>query len=81
MNKNIEVLISEYDDAIKSFSINENELGIALSITAVISLIFTIFVADPLIVGGRKYFIEALLFTLFPKKMVKIDQVLIRFKG
>ena len=31
--------------------------------------------------GGRKYFIEALLFTLFPKKMVKIYQVLIRFKG
>lgn len=46
-------------DAITSFHINQPKLGIGLSIGAVIALVFTILVADPLIVGGKKYFINA----------------------
>ncbi len=46
-------------DAITSFHINQPKLGIGLSIGAVIALAFTILVADPLIVGGKKYFINA----------------------
>ena len=45
-------------DAIKSFNINKTELGIMLCISATIALTFTIFIADPLIVGGKKYFIK-----------------------
>ncbi len=46
-------------DAITSFHINQPKLGIGLSISAVIALTFTILIADPLIVGGKKYFINA----------------------
>ena len=46
-------------DAVKSFNINEPKLGIFLCIVAVIALAFTIFVADPLIVGGKRYFLKA----------------------
>jgi len=46
-------------DAVTSFHINQPKLGIGLSIGAVIALAFTILVADPLIVGGKKYFINA----------------------
>lgn len=46
-------------DAISSFHINQVELGVALCITAMIAFAFTIFIADPLIVGGKKYFLKA----------------------
>ena len=46
-------------DAIKSFNIDKVNLGIALIIAAVLAFSFTIFVADPLIVGGKKYFLKA----------------------
>ena len=46
-------------DAVTSFNINRNDLGVILCIGAVIALAFTIFIADPLIVGGKKYFLKA----------------------
>ena len=46
-------------DAVKSFNIHESKLGIFLCIVAVVALAFTIFVADPLIVGGKRYFLKA----------------------
>ncbi len=46
-------------DAITSFNIHEVRLGVMLSITAVLAFAFTIFIADPLIVSGKKYFLEA----------------------
>ena len=46
-------------DAIQSFDINKDKLGVTLIITAIISYAFTVFIADPLIVGGRKYFLKA----------------------
>lgn len=46
-------------DAVTSFQINRIELGIVLCIAAAIAFAFTIFVADPLIVGGKRYFIKA----------------------
>ena len=46
-------------DAITSFNINEAFLGVTLSITALISLLFVIMIGDPLIVAGRKYFLKA----------------------
>ncbi len=46
-------------DAITSFNINKIGLGIILCVTAVTALAFTIFIADPLIVGGKKYFLKA----------------------
>lgn len=46
-------------DAVKSFNLNETQLGIFLLIGAVIAFLFTIFIADPLIVGGKRYFLKA----------------------
>lgn len=46
-------------DAINYFYSNQANLGIVLCLTAVIALAFTIFIADPLIVGGKKYFLRA----------------------
>lgn len=46
-------------DAITSFHINQTKLGVALCITAALAFAFTVFVADPLIVGGKKYFLKA----------------------
>lgn len=46
-------------DAITSFSINQTTLGVVLCITSVLAYAFTIFVADPLIVGGKRYFLKA----------------------
>lgn len=46
-------------DAIASFYIKQTKLGIVLSIASVMALAFTILVADPLIVGGKKYFLQA----------------------
>lgn len=46
-------------DAVTSFNINQTQLGIVLCIGAIFAFIFTILVADPLIVGGKKYFLKA----------------------
>ena len=45
-------------DAVTSFNINEIRQGIILSVTALFALLFTIVIGDPLIVAGRKYFLE-----------------------
>ncbi len=46
-------------DAITSFHINETQIAIVLCIEAILSFAFTVFVADPLIVGGKRYFLKA----------------------
>lgn len=46
-------------DAIESFTINKTGWGMALCFGAIISFAFTMLVADPLIVGGKRYFIKA----------------------
>lgn len=46
-------------DAVKSFSFNQTGLGINFSAMAIISIIFTIIIANPLIVAGKRYFIQA----------------------
>lgn len=46
-------------DAINFFNMNKTDIGIFLCIAAVLAFAFTIFIADPLIVGGKKYFLEA----------------------
>ncbi len=46
-------------DAVTSFHIHHIKLGIALCIGALIAVSFTIFIADPLIVGGKRYFLKA----------------------
>lgn len=46
-------------DAVTSFNIHQTQLGVLLCIGAIIAFAFTIFVADPLIVGGKKYFLKA----------------------
>lgn len=44
-------------DAITSFYFRQTKLGVLLCIGAVIAFAFTVLVADPLIVGGKKYFL------------------------
>ncbi len=46
-------------DGITSFNNNYPILGIILYIVAILSFAFTVFVADPLIVGGKRYFLKA----------------------
>lgn len=46
-------------DAIKSFNFNQTVLGINFSAMAMISIIFTIIIANPLIVAGKRYFLKA----------------------
>lgn len=46
-------------DAVSSFHIHQTQLGILLCIGAVIAFAFTVLVADPLIVGGKNYFLKA----------------------
>ena len=46
-------------DAIKYFNLNEMTSGIVLSIMAIISIAFTIIIANPFIVAGKRYFIKA----------------------
>ena len=46
-------------DAMQSFRIDKDKLAISLIIMAILSYAFTIFIADPLIVGGRRYFLKA----------------------
>lgn len=47
-------------DAINSFNIKETGLGIGLCIIAIFALAFSIFIAEPLTVGGKRYFIKAI---------------------
>ena len=47
-------------DAITSFNINQTKLGVLLCIAAILAFAFTVFIADPLIVGGKKYFLRKL---------------------
>lgn len=46
-------------DAAESFNLNQAGLGIGISLTAIIAFAFTIIIADPLIVAGRRYFLKA----------------------
>lgn len=46
-------------DAINFFNIEETGLGVVFCISSIIAILFTIFIADPLIVGGKKYFLKA----------------------
>lgn len=46
-------------DAVTLFNMNQIQYGILLCLGAIISVLFTIFIADPLIVGGKKYFLKA----------------------
>lgn len=46
-------------DAINFFNINETGLGVTFCISSLIAILFTIFIADPLIVGGKRYFLKA----------------------
>ena len=46
-------------DALKSFSFDQTGLGIKFSVMAIISIIFTIVIANPLIVAGKRYFLKA----------------------
>ena len=46
-------------DGIHSFQMNQMQLGVLLCIGSVIALAFTILVAEPLIVGEKKYFLKA----------------------
>lgn len=46
-------------DAVTSFHINQTRLGVVLCIGAALAYAFTVFVADPLIVGGKRYFLKA----------------------
>lgn len=45
-------------DAVKLFNIDNQKLGIEISTLAVLSLLFTILIADPLIVAGKRVFIK-----------------------
>ena len=46
-------------DAIKLFNIKETGLGVIFCISSIIAVLFTVFIADPLIVGGKRYFLKA----------------------
>lgn len=46
-------------DAVNLFNLDKNGLGVALCIAAILAIAYEVFVANPLIVGGRKYFLEA----------------------
>lgn len=51
--------IFKIGDAVTSFSMHQTLVGVLLCIGAVIAFAFTILVADPFIVGGKKYFLKA----------------------
>lgn len=46
-------------DAVTLFNFNETKLGLVLCVTAVLAFAYTVFIADPLIVGGKRYFLKA----------------------
>ena len=46
-------------DAINSFQINRTAIGTILIIGAILAFLFIVFIADPLTVGGKRYFFKA----------------------
>ena len=46
-------------DAFTYFQFHQTLIGVFLCISSVIAFLFTVLVADPFIVGGRKYFLKA----------------------
>lgn len=46
-------------DAVESFRLKQSGLGIEISLTAILAFAFTLIIADPLIVAGRRYFLKA----------------------
>lgn len=46
-------------DAVESFNMNQITLGIEFLLIALIAIIFTVVIADPLIVAGKRYFLKA----------------------
>lgn len=67
--------IFKISDAIKSFIIDKDMLGIGLVTMSILSLAFSVFIANPLIVSLRRYFIKAR-----KKRGTKINVVLDIFK-
>lgn len=67
--------IFKISDAVKSFIAEKDVLGIGLIILSIISVAFSIFIANPLIVALRRYFIMAR-----KKQNTKINVVLDIFK-
>lgn len=67
--------IFKISDSIKSFIFNKDVLGIGLAVMSILSLAFSIFIANPLIVALRRYFIKAR-----KKQNTKINVVLDIFK-
>ena len=67
--------IFKISDSIKSFIVDKEVLGIGLAVMSILSLAFSIFIANPLIVSLRRYFIKAR-----KKQSTKINVVLDIFK-
>lgn len=53
-----QIYIIRTADAVRSFNRNRQDLGIKISVLAILSLLFTIIIADPLIVAGKRAFIK-----------------------
>ena len=51
--------IFKISDSIKSFILDKDVLGIGLAVMSILSIAFSIFIANPLIVALRRYFIKA----------------------
>lgn len=67
--------IFKISDSIKSFILDKDVLGIGLAVMSILSLAFSIFIANPLIVALRRYFIKAR-----KKQSTKINVVLDIYK-
>ena len=67
--------IFKISDSIKSFIVDKEVLGIGLAVMSILSLAFSIFIANTLIVSLRRYFIKAR-----KKQSTKINVVLDIFK-
>lgn len=67
--------IFKISDSIKSFILDKDVLGIGLAVMSILSLAFSIFIANLLIVALRRYFIKAR-----KKQSTKINVVLDIFK-
>lgn len=67
--------IFKISDSIKSFILDKDILGIGLAVMSILSIAFSIFIANPLIVALRRYFIKAR-----KKQSTKINVVLDIFR-
>ena len=67
--------IFKISDSIKSFILDKDVLGIGLAVMSILSIAFSIFIANPLIVALRRYFIKAR-----KKQSTKINVVLDIFR-